>query len=81
VTCDCYQKINSELAAHNTKIASYFTLDESRVGRPWPIETVQLEKGRGKPKAMGLFASYCPICGKSLRGEQANSHGAGVSGG
>lgn len=67
MACDCYEKANKALGDHNTKIASYFTLDDNRVRRTWPIETVQLEKGRGKAKAMGLFASFCPLCGVSLR--------------
>ena len=64
--CGCYEKANEALGARNTRIKSYFTLNGSRIGRPWPIETEQVEKGRGKGKALGLFASFCPLCGSSL---------------
>ncbi|GEM_PF-1461997 len=75
MSCNCYDEVNGKLGEHNTKIASYFSLDENRVGRPWPIETRQVETGRGKPKALGLFASYCPICGESLRNKKPKGKG------
>lgn len=65
--CNCRERINTGLAPHNTKIAPYFSLAGDKVGEPWPIETVQIEKGRGKPKAAGIFASFCPFCGVNLR--------------
>lgn len=65
--CDCYERVNGQLAEYNTKIESLFTLDGNRIGRPWPISTKQIETGRGKPKAMALVASFCPICGANLR--------------
>lgn len=70
--CDCYKKANDALRAVNTRIEMVYSLDGNRVGMSWPISTVQIETGRGKPKAMGLIASYCPFCGTSLKKEQAN---------
>lgn len=67
MACDCYEKANKALGEHNTRIKSFFFISGSRVGMPWPIETTQVEKGRGKPKAMGLLASFCPMCGVSLK--------------
>jgi len=69
MSCDCYETVNSKLSVHNTKIASYFTFGSNRIGRPWPIETRQVATGRGKAKAVSLIASYCPMCGVSLRNE------------
>lgn len=65
--CSCREKANAALAAHNTRVEAVFSLADNRVGMPWLISTVQVEKGRGKPKAVGLYASYCPLCGVSLR--------------
>jgi len=65
--CNCRERIDAGLAQHNTRVKSYFTLSANSVGMPWPIETVQVDKGRGKPKASALFASFCPFCGVSLR--------------
>jgi len=66
-TCDCRDTINAKLAEHNTRIKHYYTLSGNGLGMPWPVETEQVEKGRGKKKAMSLFASFCPFCGASLR--------------
>ena len=66
--CDCRTKINEQLVPYNTKIAPIFCIDpKGPVRMPWPISTVQIETGRGKKKAMTLFASYCPFCGVSLK--------------
>jgi hypothetical protein len=77
MSCDCMEKANAALAPHNTRIEQIFTLSGNRVGMPWPISTVQIEKGRGKPKAMGLVASFCPLCGASLKADAAPPHAAG----
>lgn len=67
--CNCRERINAGLAQHNTRIAGYFSLEGHKVGEPWAVETVQIEKGRGKAKAVAIFASFCPFCGVSLRAE------------
>jgi hypothetical protein len=66
--CDCRKRINEALAQYNTKIEPVFSLsgDGGSLAMPWPITTVQIEKGRGKQKAMGLFAAFCPFCGVSM---------------
>jgi hypothetical protein len=67
------QKANEALASHNTRIEMMFTLGGSSLTSRWPISTVQIEKGRGKAKAMGLVASFCPLCGTSLSVESATT--------
>lgn len=69
MACKCREQIDAQLAPHNTRVTVTFILDSPYEGAPWPIATSQIETGRGKPKAMGLFASYCPFCGTSLRRE------------
>jgi hypothetical protein len=64
--CGCMEKANAALAKHNTRIEQLFVLSGDNLGARWPITTVQIEKGRGKPKAMGLVASFCPLCGNKL---------------
>lgn len=64
--CDCMKKVNDALRPHNTRVSLALLLD-SRLTTAWSISTSQIETGRGKPKAMSLFASYCPFCGTSLR--------------
>ena len=65
--CNCYERVNEGLAPHNTKIEQFYLLDSDYVGRPYGIRTTQIEKGRGKPKAHVIFASYCPFCGAHVR--------------
>jgi len=69
--CDCREKVDAALAERNsnTRVAVYFTLGDNTIGLPWPVATEQVEKGRGKKKAMSLFASYCPFCGVPLKPE------------
>lgn len=71
MSCDCYQKANDALREVNTRIEAVYSLDATRIGMSWPISTVQIEKGRGKQKAYGLIASYCPLCGVSLKKPEA----------
>jgi len=76
--CNCYSTVNEKLAPHNTRIKSTFVIEANRIGRPWPIETSQIETGRGKPKAISLIASFCPFCGTSLRGEAVPAQAARI---
>ena len=69
--CDCRTRINEKLVEYNTKIKPVFSLGGNSVAMPWPIETTQIETGRGKKKAVGLFASFCPFCGVPLSEESS----------
>jgi hypothetical protein len=60
------KKANAALAEHNTRIEMLMSLGSRTFNARWPISTVQVEKGRGKPKAMGLVATFCPLCGEKL---------------
>lgn len=68
----CREKIDALLAERNTRVQYVFTLGDSGVGMPWPIATEQVERGRGKKKAVMLFASFCPFCGVSLKPAATN---------
>lgn len=68
MVCKCRDTVEAHLAKHNTRIKRYYTLSAHGLGLPWPVETEQLEKGRGQKKAISLFASFCPFCGTSLQG-------------
>lgn len=61
---DCVEKVNEQLAAYNTRLASAFSLsDQSR--ELIPLLTVKADdKVRRKP--VNLYASYCPFCGLKL---------------
>lgn len=64
MTCTCITVVDEYLAQHNTRISLPLMFDGS-VGKPM-IETQQIETGRGKKKAVSMFASFCPFCGVSF---------------
>lgn len=59
---DCIERADKALALKNSALATALTVPEG-VMRVL-ITTRQLNK-RG-PKAVKLFATYCPFCGKKL---------------
>lgn len=70
MTCDCIATIDAKLAERNTRIMLPIMLGADQTPRPM-IVTDQIQSGRGKPKACGLFATFCPFCGTSYQQEQA----------
>lgn len=65
MTCNCIETVNAELAGRNTKIMLPMVFGADQTARPM-IVTEQIETGRGKQKAVGLFATFCPFCGAAL---------------
>lgn len=62
--CNCIGAMDEALAEYNTRILLPLMLDGS-TAKPL-IETERIETGRGKKKAVKVFASYCPFCGVKL---------------
>ncbi len=60
--CKCIEQLQKDLAHYNTKIGEVHFFN----GKPPRIEltTYQIEKGRGKQKAVRFIALYCPLCGE-----------------
>jgi len=75
MTCDCIEDVNARLAERNTRIMLPIMLGADQTARPM-IETEQIEKGRGKAKACGMFATYCPFCGVLISSGEAPGDGA-----
>ncbi len=72
MTCDCIKIVNVKLAERNTGLNIPLVLG-AQPGEPVRllVETYQLEKGHGKPKAVSMFASCCPFCGVRYEPEPA----------
>ncbi len=72
-SCGCIAVVDAKLAERNTRIMQPIILrmagEDARAPRPM-IVTEQIETGRGKKKAVGMFATFCPFCGIKI-GEQA----------
>lgn len=64
MTCDCIATVEAKMAERNTRIMLPIMLGSDQTIRPM-IVTQQIETGRGKLKACGLFATFCPFCGVS----------------
>jgi hypothetical protein len=65
MACDCISVVDAKLAERNTRIMLPLIL-RSGNGDTTPkpmIVTEQVETGRGKKKAVGMFATFCPFCG------------------
>ncbi len=60
--CDCMATVDAKLAERNTRIMLPIVFGGDQTPRPM-IVTDQIQAGRGKQKAVGLFATYCPFCG------------------
>lgn len=62
MACNCITEVDEKLKDYNTKISptiifkspSYVTVT---------LVTEQIEKGRGKKKAVTMLPSHCPFCG------------------
>lgn len=57
----CFTEVDAKLAEHNTRLVTNM-FDSNQL----LIETMQVERGRGKPKAKCVIASFCPFCGKAI---------------
>lgn len=66
MTHNCIKETNELLKEHNGTLAT--AIDFSGEGR----ELIQISTSKADPKARkkppSLFATYCPFCGKALKG-------------
>lgn len=62
MTCTCTKTVNAMLAERNTRLMLPLMLSEDQTPRVM-IVTDQIETGRGKKKAVGMLATFCPFCG------------------
>ncbi|MCO5152537.1 MULTISPECIES: hypothetical protein [unclassified Shinella] len=68
MTCNCVETVNEKLASRNTRLSQAMMFGEH--DHPGlMLETEQVEKGRGKQKAVSMFLTYCPFCGVKYGGE------------
>lgn len=61
--CNCVETVNAQLAEHNTRLSQAMMFGK-HPSDALVLETEQIEKGRGKKKAVTMFLSCCPFCGQ-----------------
>jgi len=72
MTCSCIETVNEKLAERNTRLTIPIVFGKSNLSADrLMIVTEQIETGRGKAKATGIFASFCPFCGVKYEGDAA----------
>lgn len=62
----CFDAVDAMLAERNTRLTFPIMLGGDQTPLPMLV-TEQVEKGRGKKRAVGMFATFCPFCGVSLK--------------
>jgi len=72
MTCDCIAIFDAKLVEHNTRIMLPIMLGADQTARPM-IVTDQIQTGRGKKRAVGVFATFCPFCGVRYEPEALQS--------
>jgi hypothetical protein len=70
MTHKCFTEADAMLAKRNTRLAFPIMLGGDQTPRPM-IATEQVTTGRGKQKAVGIFATFCPFCGELLKAQGA----------
>jgi hypothetical protein len=60
--CDCLSTVNAMLAERNTRLMIPIMFGADQTPRVM-IETEQVERGRGKPRAVAMFATFCSFYG------------------
>ena len=62
MACECVDRVNKMLAARNTRLTQAIVFGEHK-DDCLMLQTEQIERGRGKAKAVSMFLTYCPFCG------------------
>jgi|MudIll2142460700_1097286.scaffolds.fasta_scaffold1681151_1 hypothetical protein len=61
--CDCYEKINQQLATRNTRLTPGMIWKSDTIVTRMIVATEKVDaKKVGKPAT--IFGAYCPFCGE-----------------
>jgi hypothetical protein len=58
----CVEEVNDKLKSRNTVLEQAMVFGD-HASDALMLRTMQVETGRGKPKAAAMFLSFCPFCG------------------
>lgn len=64
MNCDCFDKVDVNLAAHNIRLQLGMQLQSNgNLVAAFIIATERRDSGARKGKRKRLFATFCPFCG------------------
>lgn len=63
MTCKCADEVDEKLKERNTRLTRALVFGGTGGSPNLMLRTEQIETGRGKPKAIGMFLRHCPFCG------------------
>jgi hypothetical protein len=63
MACNCVAEVDAMLASRNTRLTQALVFTQRGNNPNLMLETEQIETGRGKKKAVGMFLTFCPFCG------------------
>lgn len=66
MACDCIKIVDEKLRPRNTRLVVTITLGAELNSFP-SIRTEQIEKGRGRPKAIGMVPSFLSVLWRQIR--------------
>ena len=70
MACTCIEIVNEKLAERNTRLTQAIVF--GKCAHPGlMLETSQIKSGRGQPKAVSMFLTFCPFCGEKYEEEAA----------
>lgn len=69
MACECIEKVDKLLAPRNTRLGLTIVFSNPMSELP-TLVVEQIEKGRGKPKAVTMFPSFCPFCGTKYKADE-----------
>lgn len=69
MACECISTVNKLLQPRNTRLGLTFVFSDPISELP-TLVVEQIEKGRGKPKAVAMLPSFCPFCGTKYKAEE-----------
>lgn len=70
MACNCITTVNKLLSTRNTKLGLTFVFSDPISDLP-TLVVEQIEKGRGKAKAVAMLPSFCPFCGTKYKADEA----------